>query len=194
MGVVVYNISSASARVSWPPSPTCLDTFYSVMYDPDWNGLLMGYKRKRFKQEDRIPVSQTSARLLNLLPQTAYFVCVTCQAADPVREQCQAFSTLSESSEGRGGARWELTAGVWLAGCLLLLLVAGALLWGCLRRGRAEEEDGPAGGKSACGDGMGCGSLFAARSGSDLSLGSVGQRGLAPAHSAGRIIAPGHES
>lgn len=89
MGVIVYNISSTSAKVSWPRSPDCLDTFYSVMYDPNWNSLLMGYKRKSFMHEERIPVSQTSTHLANLHPQTAYFLCVTCQAANPVREQCQ---------------------------------------------------------------------------------------------------------
>uniref|UniRef100_A0A8C6TL19 Fibronectin type-III domain-containing protein n=1 Tax=Neogobius melanostomus TaxID=47308 RepID=A0A8C6TL19_9GOBI len=83
MGVIVYNISATSAKVSWPRSPDCLDTFYSVMYDPNWNSLLMGYKRKSFMHEERIPVSQTSTHLANLHPQTAYFLCVTCQAANP---------------------------------------------------------------------------------------------------------------
>uniref|UniRef100_A0A3Q1IET8 Fibronectin type-III domain-containing protein n=1 Tax=Anabas testudineus TaxID=64144 RepID=A0A3Q1IET8_ANATE len=132
MGVVVYNITSTSARVSWPPSPSCRDTFYSVMYDPNWNSLIMGYKRKSFTHEERIPVSQTSTHLANLLPQTAYFLCVTCQAANPVREQCQVFSTLSESSEGHDRAGWELAMGVWLTCCILLLVIAGVLLWGCL--------------------------------------------------------------
>lgn len=132
MGIVVYNISTTSARVSWPSSPSCLDTFYSVMYDPNWNSLLMGYKRKRFMHEERIPVSQTSTHLANLLPQTAYFLCVTCQAANPVRDQCQVFSTLSDNSEGHDRASWELAMGVWLTCCILLLVIAGILLWGCL--------------------------------------------------------------
>uniref|UniRef100_A0A3B4YG87 Fibronectin type-III domain-containing protein n=1 Tax=Seriola lalandi dorsalis TaxID=1841481 RepID=A0A3B4YG87_SERLL len=132
MGIAVYNISATSARVSWPSHPGCLDTFYSVMYDPNWNSLLMGYKRKSFMHEERIPVSQTSAHLANLLPQTAYFLCVTCQAANPVREQCQVFSTLSESGEGHDRAGWELAMGVWLTCCILLLVIAGILLWGCL--------------------------------------------------------------
>ncbi|XP_070817056.1 fibronectin type III domain-containing protein 9 [Chaetodon trifascialis] len=132
MGIVVYNISTTSARVSWPSSPGCLDTFYSVMYDPNWNSLLMGYKRKSFMHEERIPVSQTSTHLANLLPQTAYFLCVTCQAANPVRDQCQVFSTLSDSGEGHDRAGWELAMGVWLTCCILLLVIAGILLWGCL--------------------------------------------------------------
>uniref|UniRef100_A0A673BS94 Fibronectin type-III domain-containing protein n=1 Tax=Sphaeramia orbicularis TaxID=375764 RepID=A0A673BS94_9TELE len=132
MGVAVYNISATSARVTWPKSPSCLDTFYSVMYDPNWNSLLMGYKRKSFMHEERIPVSQTSTHLANLLPQTAYFLCVTCQAANPVRDQCQVFSTLSESSDGHDRAGWELAMGVWLTCCILLLVIAGILLWGCL--------------------------------------------------------------
>ncbi|XP_068449226.1 fibronectin type III domain-containing protein 9 [Clinocottus analis] len=132
MGVAVYNVSATSARVSWPPSPGCLDTFYSVMYDPNWNSLLMGYKRKSFLHEERIPVSQTSAHLANLLPQTAYFLCVTCQAANPVRDQCQVFSTPSDSGEGHERAGWELAAAAWLTCCVLLLVIAGILLWGCL--------------------------------------------------------------
>ncbi len=132
MGIAVYNISTTSARVSWPSYPSCLDTFYSVMYDPNWNSLLMGYKRKSFLHEERIPVSQTSAHLANLLPQTAYFLCVTCQAANPVRDQCQVFSTLSDNSEGHDRAGWELAMGVWLTCCILLLVIAGVLLWGCL--------------------------------------------------------------
>lgn len=132
MGVVVYNISTTTARVSWPSSPSCRDTFYSVMYDPNWNSLLMGYKRKSFMHEERIPVSQTSTHLANLLPQTAYFLCVTCQAANPVRDQCQVFSTLSDKSEGHDRAGWELAMGVWLTCCILLLVIAATLLWGCL--------------------------------------------------------------
>lgn len=132
MGVIVYNISSTSAKVSWPRSPDCLDTFYSVMYDPNWNSLLMGYKRKSFMHEERIPVSQTSTHLANLHPQTAYFLCVTCQAANPVREQCQVFNTLGESGDPNDRTSWELAMGVWLTCCILLLVIAAALLWGCV--------------------------------------------------------------
>ncbi|KAJ0065245.1 hypothetical protein NL108_006568 [Boleophthalmus pectinirostris] len=132
MGVVVYNISSTSAKVTWPRSPYCLDTFYSVMYDPNWNSLLMGYKRKSFMHEERIPVSQTTTHLANLHPQTAYFLCVTCQAANPVREQCQVFNTLGESGDTSDRTGWELAMGVWLTCCILLLIIAGVLLWGCL--------------------------------------------------------------
>lgn len=133
MGVAVYNISTSTARVSWPALPGCLDTFYSVMYDPNWNSILMGYKRKSFMHEERIPVSHTSTHLANLRPQTAYFLCVTCQAANPVRDQCQVFSTLSQNSQGQGRGGWELATGVWLTCCILLLVIAGVLLWGCLR-------------------------------------------------------------
>uniref|UniRef100_A0A3P8TJ76 Fibronectin type-III domain-containing protein n=1 Tax=Amphiprion percula TaxID=161767 RepID=A0A3P8TJ76_AMPPE len=145
MAIAVYNISSTSARVSWPASPSCLDTFYSVMYDPNWNSLFLGYKRKSFSYEERIPVSQTTTHIANLLPQTAYFLCVTCQAANPVQDQCQVFSTLSENSDGHDRAGWELAMGVWLTCCILLLVIAGILLWGCLHTacsipGRAADS------------------------------------------------------
>uniref|UniRef100_A0A8C2YX67 Fibronectin type-III domain-containing protein n=1 Tax=Cyclopterus lumpus TaxID=8103 RepID=A0A8C2YX67_CYCLU len=143
MGVAVYNVSATSARVSWPASPGCLDTFYSVMYDPNWNSLLMGYERKSFLHEERIPVSQTSMHLAHLLPQTAYFLCVTCQAANPVRDQCQVFSTPSDSSEGHDRAGWELAAGAWLTCCVLLLVIACTLLWGCRRTAGSAPGGSP---------------------------------------------------
>ncbi|XP_051930314.1 fibronectin type III domain-containing protein 9 [Hippocampus zosterae] len=132
MAIAVYNVSATTARVSWPPSAGCLDTFYSVMYSPNWNSLLMAFKRKSFMHEERIPVSQTAAHLANLLPQTTYLLCVTCQAANPVRDQCQVFGTLSDSGEGQDRGGWELATGAWLTCCLLLLVIAGVLLWGCL--------------------------------------------------------------
>ncbi|KAM4574348.1 fibronectin type III domain-containing protein 9 [Fundulus diaphanus] len=200
MGVTVYNISSTSARVNWPASPTCLDTFYSVMYDPNWNSLIMGYKRKSFKHEERIPVSQTNTYLGNLLPQTAYFLCVTCQAADPVREQCQVFSTPSESSEGHDRAGWEVAVGVWLTCCLLLLIIAGILLWGCLHNmcslpGRSPESR-PVVTTSVRQDMSSSGRLFTARSSSEESIkrANAMQSSLMLAQPTGHVITPDHES
>lgn len=132
MAITVQNITATSARVSWPSSPGCLDTFYSIMYHPNWNSLLMSYTRKSFLREDRIPVSQTSTSLTNLTPQTTYILCVTCQAANPARDQCQVFNTLNEVGDGFNGTRWELAMGVWMASSILLLVIAGVLLWGCL--------------------------------------------------------------
>ncbi|XP_077439379.1 fibronectin type III domain-containing protein 9 [Vanacampus margaritifer] len=146
MPIAVYNVSATSARVSWPPSAGCLDTFYSVMYSPNWNSLLVAFKRKSFMHEERIPVSQSAAHLANLLPQTPYLLCVTCQAANPVREQCQVFGTLSDGGEGQDRAGWELATGAWLTCCLLLLVIAGVLLWGCLHGGCAAR----AGGRKGC--------------------------------------------
>ncbi|XP_015246982.1 fibronectin type III domain-containing protein 9 [Cyprinodon tularosa] len=200
MGVTVYNISSTSARVNWPALPTCLDTFYSVMYDPNWNSLIMGYKRKSFRHEERIPVTQTSTYLGNLLPQTAYFLCVTCQAADPVREQCQVFSTPGENSEGHDRAGWELAVGVWLTCCLLLLVIAGILMWGCLHNmcylpGRTPESR-PVVTSSVRQDMSSSGHLFAVRSGSEESIkrGAAMQSSLMLAQPAGHVITPEHES
>ncbi|XP_067085515.1 fibronectin type III domain-containing protein 9 [Osmerus mordax] len=147
MTISVHNISSTSARVSWPAAPSCLDTFYSVMYHPNWNSLLMGYTRKSFLREERIPVTQTSASLLNLAPQTTYILCVTCQAANPVRDQCQVFSTPGEWGERQDGSGWEMAMGVWMASSILLLVIAGVLLWGCLHSicpfAQASGEDYP---------------------------------------------------
>ncbi|XP_061635339.1 fibronectin type III domain-containing protein 9 [Phyllopteryx taeniolatus] len=163
MGVAVYNISATSARVSWPPSAGCLDTFYSVMYSPNWNSLLVAFKRKSFMHEERIPVSQTATHLANLLPQTTYLLCVTCQAANPARDQCQAFMTPNDSGEGRDRAGWEPGTGAWLTCCLLLLVIAGVLLRGCPHgactgrggvgggRGRSAVTDAVRAGRSSAG-------------------------------------------
>lgn len=199
MGIVVYNISSTSARVSWPPSPDCLDTFYSVMYDPNWNSLLMGYKRKSFMHEERIPVSQTNTHLANLLPQTAYFLCVTCQAANPVRDQCQVFSTPSDNSEGHDRAGWELAMGVWLTCCVLLLVIAGILLWGCLHTICSIPSQAADGRNvvtnSTRKDMSGSGHLYSSRSSSEDSgkHATIMQPPLLSAQTTGHIIAQDHE-
>lgn len=194
MGVAVYNISATSARVSWPSSPSCLDTFYSVMYDPNWNSLLMGYKRKSFMHEERIPVSQTSTHLANLLPQTAYFLCVTCQAANPVRDQCQVFSTPSDSSEGHDRAGWELAMGVWLTCCILLLVIAGILLWGCLHTICSIPGQG-ADGCHVNSTRQGSGRLYAPRRTSEDSAkhASIMQPPLLSTQNSGHIITQDHE-
>ncbi|XP_077573605.1 fibronectin type III domain-containing protein 9 [Stigmatopora nigra] len=136
MGVDVHAISATSAQVTWPRSPGCLDTFYSVMYSPNWNSLQATFERKRFAHEERLPVTQTAAHLANLLPQTTYLLCVTCQAANPTREQCQVFGTPADDGDGREGSGRELAAGAWLSGCALLLVVAAVLFWLCRRRPR----------------------------------------------------------
>ncbi|XP_066518872.1 fibronectin type III domain-containing protein 9 [Hoplias malabaricus] len=131
MTITVQNISATSAVVSWPSIPGCVDTFYSVMYHPNWNSLMMGYTRKSLMREERIPVSHTTTHLGNLSPQTTYILCITCQSANPTRDQCQLFSTLDEGAE-RGGSRRELAMGVWLASSILLFIIAVVLLWACL--------------------------------------------------------------
>nr|XP_057930147.1 fibronectin type III domain-containing protein 9 [Doryrhamphus excisus]XP_057930148.1 fibronectin type III domain-containing protein 9 [Doryrhamphus excisus] len=192
MAITVYNISSTSARVSWPPSPACLDTFYSVMYDPNWNSLLMGFKRKSFMHEERIPVSQTTAHLANLLPQTTYFLCVTCQAANPVRDQCQVFVTLSDSSEAQDRAGWEMAKGVWLTCCVLLLVIAAILLWGCLHTTCAVPGQGsdsrPAVTNVVGGDHLASGRLYTPRGSCDngAKRGAVMHTPLLSAHAAKR--------
>ncbi|XP_029906288.1 fibronectin type III domain-containing protein 9 [Myripristis murdjan] len=198
MGITVYNITATSARVSWPSFPGCLDTFYSVMYDPNWNSLLMGYKRKSFMHEERIPVSHTSTHLANLLPQTAYFLCVTCQAANPARDQCQVFSTPSENSEGHDRAGWELAMGVWMTSCILLLVIAGILLWGCLHTicsiPSQRAEGCPVATTLTHPDVSGPGCLYAPGGGDDNTKQSaVTQNPLLSTQTTGHVITQDHE-
>ncbi|XP_053285733.1 fibronectin type III domain-containing protein 9 [Pleuronectes platessa] len=198
MGITVYNITATSASVSWPSSPSCLDTFYSVMYDPNWNSLLMGYKRKSFMHEERIPVSQSSTYLGNLLPQSAYFLCVTCQAANPVADQCQVFSTLSVRGEGHERAGWELAMGVWLTCCIFLLVIASILLWGCLHTIcslQSQASDGsPVVSNSTLQDMSGSGRLYTPRSSMDATKHSTTMPPpLLLAQPTGHIITQDHE-
>ncbi|XP_072540498.1 fibronectin type III domain-containing protein 9 [Salminus brasiliensis] len=130
MNISVQNVTATSAMISWPAMPGCVDTFYSVMYHPNWNSLMMGYTRKSFMREERIPVSQTTTHLGSLTPQTTYILCITCQSANPSRDQCQLFSTLDQGEHG--GSRRELAMGVWLASSILLFIIAVVLLWACL--------------------------------------------------------------
>jgi len=155
MAITVYNVSATTAWVRWPALGGCRDTFYSVMYDHarqgggarlGGRGLAAGggwgYKRRSFGHEERVPAGLTAARLTRLLPGSAYLLCVTCQAADPAQDQCRGFSTLGDSPPGSGGGGgaggggggggWELAMAVWMASSLLLLLLSGVLLWGCL--------------------------------------------------------------
>ncbi|XP_076870843.1 fibronectin type III domain-containing protein 9 [Brachyhypopomus gauderio] len=131
MAINVHNITATSATVGWLSMPGCVDTFYSVMYHPDWNSLLMGHARKSFMREDRIPVSQTTTRLSDLSPQTSYVLCVTCRAANPSRDQCHLFTTLGEDAR-LDGEHGELAMGVWLASTILMVVIAVVLLWSCL--------------------------------------------------------------
>ncbi|XP_062853119.1 fibronectin type III domain-containing protein 9 isoform X2 [Trichomycterus rosablanca] len=131
MAISVQDITATSAIITWLPMQKCVDTFYTLMYHPNWNSLLMGYTRKNAMQEDKIPLNQTTASLGNLIPQTSYVICVTCQSASPTRDQCQVFSTLDEGGELAGSHR-DIDMALWLASTVLLLIISVLLLWGCL--------------------------------------------------------------
>ncbi|XP_039600652.1 fibronectin type III domain-containing protein 9 [Polypterus senegalus] len=144
MGITVQNITSTTAWVTWSPSAKCADSFYSVMYRPNWNSLITGYSRKNFLKEDRIPGSQTSTNLGNLNPQTTYILCVTCQSANPSSDQCRIFNTLGQDASSVGSGRKEIAMGIWLTSSILLLIIAGILLYGCLHiwcRRRQDNSD-----------------------------------------------------
>ncbi|MBN3272461.1 FNDC9 protein, partial [Polyodon spathula] len=146
MGITVQNITATSATVMWPASPSCVDSFYSIMYHPNWNNLLTGYSRKNFLKEDKVPTEQTSTSLWNLSPQTSYILCVTCQSANPSGDQCRVFSTLGQDpSSSLGSGRKELAMGIWLTSSLLLLIIAGILLYGCLHIWCGKQQDNPEG-------------------------------------------------
>ncbi|MBN3299654.1 fibronectin type III domain-containing protein 9 [Amia ocellicauda] len=149
MGITVQNITATSATVTWPASPSCVDSFYSIIYHPNWNSVLTGYSIKNFLKEDKIPMGQTSASLGNLSPQTTYILCVTCQSVNPHRDQCQLFNTLGQDSSALGSGRKELAMGIWLASSILLLLIAGILLYGCLHIWCRKRQEHPPEGSGA---------------------------------------------
>ncbi|KFW05449.1 PREDICTED: fibronectin type III domain-containing protein 9-like [Eurypyga helias] len=149
MGITVQNITGSTAMVIWPKMASCADSFYSVMYHPNWNSMLSSYSRKSFQKEERVPTSRSSFVVENLTPLTTYIVCVTCQSAKPSADQCRVFNTLEPDPASANNAKKELALGIWLASSVLLLIIAAVLLYGCLhllcrgRRQRLRGQNGP---------------------------------------------------
>ncbi|XP_065599952.1 fibronectin type III domain-containing protein 9-like [Cyrtonyx montezumae] len=144
MGITVQNITGNTAMVIWPRMASCADSFYSIMYHPNWNSALSSYSRKSFQKEERVPASRSSFVVENLTPLTTYLLCVTCQSANPSSDQCQVFNTLEQDLASAGTTKKELALGIWLASSLLLLIIAAILLYGCLHllcRTRREQRE-----------------------------------------------------
>ncbi|KFV19145.1 Fibronectin type III domain-containing protein 9, partial [Tauraco erythrolophus] len=161
MGITVQNITGNTAMVIWPKMASCADSFYSVMYHPNWNSMLSTYSRKSFQKEERVPASRSSFVVENLTPLTTYIVCVTCQSANPSSDQCRVFNTLERDPASASNTKKELALGIWLTSGVLLLIIAAILLYGCLhllcrrrrerlqgRNGTSEEDHGKAWTKS----------------------------------------------
>ncbi|NXH75449.1 FNDC9 protein, partial [Hydrobates tethys] len=148
MGITVQNITGNTAMVIWPKMASCADSFYSVMYHPNWNSMLSSYSRKSFQKEERVPTSRSSFVVENLTPLTTYILCVTCQSANPSRDQCRVFNTLERGPASARNTKKELALGIWLASGVLLLTIAAILLYGCLhllcrrRRERLQGQNG----------------------------------------------------
>uniref|UniRef100_A0A7M4FXB8 Fibronectin type-III domain-containing protein n=1 Tax=Crocodylus porosus TaxID=8502 RepID=A0A7M4FXB8_CROPO len=132
MEVTVQNITGSTARVIWPKMASCADSFYSIMYHPNWNSVLSGYSRKSFQKEERVPASRSSFVIENLTPLTTYILCVTCQSANPSSDQCKIFHTLKQDATSASSKKKDLALGIWLTSSILLLIIAGILLYGCL--------------------------------------------------------------
>ncbi|XP_014815816.1 PREDICTED: fibronectin type III domain-containing protein 9-like [Calidris pugnax] len=164
MGITVQNITGSTAMVIWPKMASCVDTFYSVMYHPNWNSMLSSYSRKSFQKEERVPTTRSSFVVENLAPLTTYIVCVTCQSANPSSDQCRVFNTLEQDPASASNTKKDLALGIWLTSSVLLLIIAAILLYGCLhllcrrrrerlqgRNGTSEQDHGMAWTKSmAC--------------------------------------------
>ncbi|NXT92647.1 FNDC9 protein, partial [Anhinga rufa] len=145
MGITVQNITGNTAMVIWPKMASCADSFYSVMYHPNWNSMLSSYSRKSFQKEERVPTSRSSFVVENLTPLTTYIVCVTCQSANPSSDQCRVFNTLERDLASTRNTKKELALGIWLTSSVLLLIIAAVLLYGCLHllyRRRRERLQG----------------------------------------------------
>nr|XP_009929450.1 PREDICTED: fibronectin type III domain-containing protein 9-like [Opisthocomus hoazin] len=145
MGITVQNITGNTAMVIWPKMASCTDSFYSVMYHPNWNSVLSSYSRKSFQKEERVPASRSSFVVENLTPLTTYIVCVTCQSANPSSDQCRVFNTLERDPASTSNTKKELALGIWLTSSVLLLIIAAILLYGCLHllcRRRHERLQG----------------------------------------------------
>ncbi|KFR05625.1 Fibronectin type III domain-containing protein 9, partial [Nipponia nippon] len=145
MGITVQNITGNTAMVIWPKMAGCADSFYSVMYHPNWNSMLSSYSRKSFQKEERVPASRSSFVVENLTPLTTYIVCVTCQSANPSSDQCRVFNTLERDPASASNTKKELALGIWLTSSVLLLIITAILLYGCLHllcRRRREHLQG----------------------------------------------------
>ncbi|NWI33422.1 FNDC9 protein, partial [Sula dactylatra] len=145
MGITVQNITGNTAMVIWPKMASCADSFYSIMYHPNWNSTLSSYSRKSFQKEERVPTSRSSFVVENLTPLTTYIVCVTCQSANPSSDQCRVFNTLERDLASARNTKKELALGIWLTSSVLLLIIAAVLLYGCLHllyRRRRERLQG----------------------------------------------------
>ncbi|XP_025944562.1 fibronectin type III domain-containing protein 9-like [Apteryx rowi] len=145
MGITIQNITGNTAMVIWPKMASCADSFYSVMYHPNWNSMLSSYSRKNFQKEERVPGSRSSFVVENLTPLTTYILCVTCQSANPSSDQCRTFHTLEQDPASASNTKKELALGIWLTSSVLLLIIAGILLYGCLHllcHKRREQPEG----------------------------------------------------
>ncbi|XP_026697502.1 fibronectin type III domain-containing protein 9-like [Athene cunicularia] len=147
MGITVQNITGNTAMVIWPKMASCADSFYSIMYHPNWNSMLSSYSRKSFQKEERVPASRSSFVVENLTPLTTYILCVTCQSANPSSDQCRVFNTLEQDPASASNTKKELALGIWLTSSVLLLIIAAILLYGCLhllcrrRRDRLQGQN-----------------------------------------------------
>ncbi|KFQ75111.1 Fibronectin type III domain-containing protein 9, partial [Phaethon lepturus] len=148
MGITVQNITGNTAMVIWPKMASCTDSFYSVMYHPNWNSMLSSYSRNSFQNEERVPASRSSFVVENLTPLTTYLVCVTCQSANPSGDQCRVFNTLERDPASTSSTKKELALGIWLTSSILLFIIAAILLYSCLhllcrrRRERLQGRNG----------------------------------------------------
>ncbi|XP_071404035.1 fibronectin type III domain-containing protein 9-like isoform X1 [Pithys albifrons albifrons] len=147
MGITIQNITGNTAMVIWPKMASCVDSFYSIMYHPNWNSMLSSYSRKSFQKEERVPTSRSSFVVENLTPLTRYIMCVTCQSANPSSDQCRVFNTLEQDPASASNTKKELALGIWLTSSVLLLIIAAILLYGCVhllcrrRRERLQEQN-----------------------------------------------------
>ncbi|XP_063813199.1 fibronectin type III domain-containing protein 9 [Pseudophryne corroboree] len=147
MVITVQNITADTAMIIWPSISSCADSFYSIMYQSNWNTMLSGYSRKNFQKEERIPGSRTFFTIENLTPLTTYILCVTCQSANPSSDQCKIFHTLGQDPASVNSKKKDLALGIWLTSSIILLIIACILLYGCLhiwwrkRQERARAEN-----------------------------------------------------
>lgn len=142
MGVTVQNITGSTALVIWPKMASCVDSFYSIMYNPNWDKTLSGYTRKHFQKEERVPASRSSFVIENLVPLTTYILCVTCQSANPSSDQCRIFNTPEQDPASTSNKKKELAVGIWLTSTVLLLLIVCILVYGCLHLWWRKRREG----------------------------------------------------
>uniref|UniRef100_A0A8C4T7W3 Fibronectin type III domain containing 9 n=1 Tax=Erpetoichthys calabaricus TaxID=27687 RepID=A0A8C4T7W3_ERPCA len=132
MNIQIQNVSYSSAAVTWSAIPHCPESFYHIIYRPNWNSIFSGYARPNFHFEETVPNSATSLLLEKLSPSTTYILCITCKNTYPSSDHCTTFNTVGDNPLILSRMGLGMNNVVWMMSCILFLLLLSVLIYSCL--------------------------------------------------------------